>query len=45
MDGSAREAEQPATEKPDNEDNKNEDTDSVKDGRTSKNTEVLEPFY
>ena len=45
MDGSPREAALSATEKPNNEDNKDEDTDTVKDGWTSKITEVLGPFY
>ena len=46
MDGSAREAVPSATEKPNNEDYEDdeyEDT-AVKDGRTSKITELLEPF-
>ena len=44
MDGFAREAEPSATEKPDDEDDEDEDADAVKDGRTSKITELLEPF-
>ena len=42
--GSAREAARSATEKPDDEDDEDEDADAAKDGRTSKITEVLEPF-
>ena len=45
MDGSPLEAAQSATEKPDYEDDEDEDADTVKDGRTSKITEVLGPFY
>ena len=42
--GSAREAARSATEKPDDEDDEDEDADAVKDGRTSKITELLGPF-
>ena len=42
--GSAQEAARSATEKHDDEDNKDYYADTVKDGRTSKITEVLEPF-
>ena len=44
MDGSAREAAPSATEKPDDEDDKDEDADAVKDGRISKIAELLELF-
>ena len=45
MDGSAREAARSATEKPDDEDDEDEDEVAMKDGRISKVTELLEPFF
>ena len=41
MDGSAQEAAQSATEKPNYKDDKDEDADTAKDGRRSKMAEVL----
>ena len=44
MDDSAQKAAPSATEKPDNEDDKNEDADTVMDARASTIRTLLEPF-